>query len=107
MESEKNKRISFLDVLVERRGDSIRTSVYRKSTHTGRYLDYWSHHHPKTKTGVISCFKKRAECICLEEDSKKTEINRLKEVFIANGFPQNTVKAVMRKKTKTCNRLRR
>ena len=29
-------------------------SVYRKPTHTDQYINFASHHHPKTKTGVIS-----------------------------------------------------
>ena len=60
MEVEENNKISFLDVLVERKDFSIATSVYRKPTHTDRYLNYRSHHHPKTKTGIVSCLKRRA-----------------------------------------------
>ena len=85
MEVEENNKISFPDVLVERKSHSASTSVYRKPTHTDRYLNYRSHHHPKTKTGIISCLKSRAENICMEEESKTDEVNKLEDVFIVHG----------------------
>ena len=84
MEVEENNKISFLDVLVERKSHSASTSVYRNPTHTDRYLNYRSHHHPKTKTGIISCLKIRAENICMDEESKTDEVNTLEDVFVAN-----------------------
>ncbi|XP_018568545.1 uncharacterized protein LOC108908869 [Anoplophora glabripennis] len=43
---EKNSALSFLDVLVERKPDgTLRHRVYRKTTHTDRYLNAESHHH--------------------------------------------------------------
>ena len=39
MEKEKDERIAFLDVLVERREGSISTGVYRKDTHTHIQID--------------------------------------------------------------------
>ena len=38
MEEEQDNRIAFLDVLVQREGLKMSTSVYRKATHTDRYL---------------------------------------------------------------------
>ena len=40
METEDNGQLPFLDVLVCRTGDTMTTSVYRKKTHTERYLHY-------------------------------------------------------------------
>ena len=40
MEVEENNKISFLDVLVERKSHPASTSVYGKPTHTERYLSY-------------------------------------------------------------------
>ena len=44
MEEEQDNRITFLDVLVQREGLKMSTSVYRKATHTDRYLNFNSHH---------------------------------------------------------------
>jgi len=43
-ELEKDNRISFLDTTKTRVRGSIQVSVYRKPTHTDKYLDYNSHH---------------------------------------------------------------
>ena len=104
MEVEENNKISFLDVLVERKDFSIATSVYRKPTHTDRYLNYRSHHHPKTKTGIVSCLKRRAENICLDENSRIDEINRLEDVFLTNGFPQKRIQAALHAKPRSTPR---
>ena len=55
MEAETEGQLPFLDVLVKRDGNHLTTSVFRKRTHTDRYLHYNLHHHPRIKTGVISC----------------------------------------------------
>ena len=43
-EEESNGKIPFLDTMVEREGTSVTTTVYRKPTHTDRYLHFTSHH---------------------------------------------------------------
>ena len=42
-----NGQISFLDTLVSRKNGVTVIDVYRKPTHTDRYLDYSSHHEIK------------------------------------------------------------
>lgn len=46
MEREQQNRIAFLDVSVERKPEGFVTSEYRKPTHTDRYINFASHHHP-------------------------------------------------------------
>lgn len=48
MEEEEEGRIPFLDTMVERKGTSLSITIYRKPTHTDRYLHYTSHHHGTT-----------------------------------------------------------
>ena len=38
MELEQNNQISFLDTLITRQGNNLEVDVYRKPTHTNRYL---------------------------------------------------------------------
>ena len=50
-EKEREGKLPFLDVCVQRKGDTISTSVYRKATHTDQYMyiNFSSHHHPRIK----------------------------------------------------------
>ena len=84
LEVEDNNKTAFLDVLVERREHSMFTTVYRKPTLTDRYLNYWSHHHPRTKIGIVSCLRKRAENICGDQEPQIEDIKRLECIFLGN-----------------------
>lgn len=86
-EDEREDKLPFLDVLVKRSGKRIKTSVYRKVTHTDRYIHYTSHHHPKVLSGTIKCLKNRADCVC-DEESKMEEFEHLRRTFHANGYPR-------------------
>ena len=89
VEQEVDGRIPLLDILVERKDTSVHTSVFRK-THTDRYINFNSHHHPRILTGVIKCLKDRAVRIC-HKSKKKRELKHLEKVFRANDFPASMV----------------
>ena len=90
MEKESEGKISFLDVQIERKEGKLSTGVYRKITHTDRYINYASHHHPKTKTGVIACLRNRAEKVS-DQQSLESELSHLKKTFRANGYPPGLI----------------
>ena len=76
MEIEENNNISLLDVLITKHGDgSLAHQVYRKPTHTDRYLHANSHHFPSQKLGVINTLITRALRISdkerMEQEMKK------------------------------------
>ena len=50
---------SKLPVQLVRNGSSLETRVYRKKTHTDRYLHYNSHHHPRVNVGTVKTLKDR------------------------------------------------
>ena len=57
--------LPFLDVLVIPQPDgSLATTVYRKPTHTGQYLQWDSHHAISAKYSVISTLFHRAKEVC-------------------------------------------
>ena len=93
LEKEKDNKIAFLDVLIERKSNTLETSV---PTHTNQYLNYRSHHHPQVKLGIVQCLKQRANKICSEKNVK-AEKELLEKVFVANGYPSKRVSEAMDK----------
>ena len=69
METEKNRRLSFLDVLITRaEEEKLEFTVYRKPTHTDRYLHRTSNYHPRQKRGIIKTLKDMVwppQCLCI------------------------------------------
>ena len=97
MEVEEENQLPFLDVLVRRNGDTLSTSVYRKKTHTDRYVHFRSHHHPQVKTCVVSCLTSRPDWLCTG-DGLTEELNHLSRVFQANGYPHAAPAGVLNKR---------
>ena len=89
-------RLAFLDVLVTCSRDQLSTAVYRKPTHTDRYIRYHSHHHPRMLTGVMRGMCDRALRIC-DNTSKQPEMEHLARVFKANGFLEKLVRKTLSK----------
>ena len=74
---------------------SISTAVFRKKTHTDRYLHFDSNHPARVKRGIIQCLRHRAEKVC-NGSMRWAEIRHLREVFKANGYPETVVKRNLR-----------
>jgi len=60
-------------------------TVYRKPTHTDRYLNSGSNYHPTQKIGVIKTLSERARRICQPSELEK-ELKHLERVFGWNGY---------------------
>ncbi|XP_076246266.1 uncharacterized protein LOC143186474 [Calliopsis andreniformis] len=82
METETEQQIiPFLGVLVTRKPDgTLGHQVYRKPTHTNRYLHASSHHHPVQKNFVLSSLIHRAINIC-EEEHLPEELNHIRNTL--------------------------
>jgi hypothetical protein len=98
MEIESEAAIPFLDVLVIRKGTALTTKVYRKPTHTGRYLNFNSDHPPHVKRGIIHSLNDRASTICQERQDLLVEANNLRRDLQLNGYPQGFINTVVRSK---------
>ncbi|XP_030754214.1 uncharacterized protein LOC115881004 [Sitophilus oryzae] len=94
METEVNNQLAFLDVLVKRNGDLLDHTVYRKPTHTDRYLHKLSNHHPSQKQGIIGTLANRARRICANEHIQE-ELSHLNKAFLANGYNDREIKAAL------------
>ena len=81
-EVEKDRKIAFLDVLIERNTrNDLETSVYRKSTNNNIYIN-WNAYSPRSwKIGTLRNLIRRAITICSTKDKLQAEIKHLQEVF--------------------------
>ena len=66
-EKENNDELVFLGVLVKRHKAQFLTSVYRKKTFTGNYLNFHSFCSMKRKTNLIRTLCYQAHKICIRE----------------------------------------
>ena len=102
MEPEKERKLPFLDVLVKREDGTLRTSVYRKPTHTDQYVHYRSNHPNSVKSGIISTLTRRAINICSTPESLESEREHIRRALTEqNGYPEELVKNVMDRTTKS------
>ncbi len=89
METETSDSLPFLDVLISKRADgSLAHSVYRKPTHTDRYLNARSFHPPSVKASVNRTLLRMAHIICDDEHLPK-ELEHLNTVLKENGYRPN------------------
>ena len=78
---QEDKTIPVLDVLLVIQEDgSLGHKVYRKATHTDRYLHYNSFHHLSIKNSVCKTLMNRAKTIC-EVDNIEGELEHLRKCF--------------------------
>ena len=98
-EVEKEKKIPFLDVLLEKLPNkTIETSVYRKPTNNSIYI-HWNAYGPKQwKTGTLAGIIRRAYDICSTEEKRTTELDFIFKVFTEiNGYPRSLVRSMFKK----------
>ena len=93
---EQDNSLPFLDVLVTKEGNHTTTSIYKKKTHTDQYLHYESYHHPRIKSGIMSCLRTRAERLC-QEDNVTKEKKHLCNLFVASGYPEEMTRKFFNK----------
>ena len=86
-EEESNNKISFLDISVTRINNKLITSLYRKKTFSGVYLNFNSFLPMDYKKGLIHTLLFRAYNICADYVTLHTEIEFLKSIWQRNSFP--------------------
>jgi hypothetical protein len=107
MEIESNNVISSLDILVVKKSSTLAIRVYRKPTHTGRYLNLESSHPPYVKKGLIHSLHKRAITICQDRQDLSREIVNLRHDLQLNDYPWSFIDSVMNSKDSSRQNLER
>jgi uncharacterized protein (UPF0335 family) len=104
MEKEENNKLPFLDVMIQKHRDTIQTSVYRKPTHTGQYLNFTSNHSSNTKHGIIKTLVDRAFTICNSQETVTQELINIKKDLSTNGYPIKLIDQTINKRQNQTNR---
>ena len=87
LEREKDIHLPFLDLIVSRGvRENLETKVYRKLTHTDKYLAFDSHHPICHKKSVAKTLLRRADCLPSSLNSKAEERKYVSSVLKAKGF---------------------
>jgi predicted GIY-YIG superfamily endonuclease len=97
LELENNNCLPFLDVLVVRGDKGINTTVYRKPTHKGMYINKNSNHPDYVKRGVIKTLYTRAKNICSDDRYLSEEISNIVQEFSRNGYSKRYVNNTLAK----------
>ena len=101
VEEEHNGQLSFLDTLVARDNGFLITNVYRKPTHTDKYLDYTSHHDKNHKVSTALSLLYRAAILPNTNEGKQAENEHVIDALLTNGYPRNFIREVERKRMLT------
>ncbi|XP_035711094.1 uncharacterized protein LOC118436684 [Folsomia candida] len=103
-ETEIDKKLPFLDIIITYNNDGqIQGQVYRKPTHTGRYLNYSSYHHPSQKIAVIDALVYRALAIS-DDQFLEDELTFVTTSLTNNGYPKSLInQRILRMKKKFSN----
>ena len=76
------------DTFPKPQGEEIAVSVYRKPTHTDRYLDLSSSHPISAKRAVVRALMDQADNVCSDPDILAKEMEHLNRMLHYNNYPQ-------------------
>ena len=80
-------RINFLDLTVIRTAGGLEHEFYQKDTHSGTYLDYFSHCPEKTKINIIKSETRRIINNCSQEESIWSHLENLRAHLLKSNYP--------------------
>ena len=100
-EIEEDGKLPFLDCLVGRNNNELRTTVYRKPTHTDRLLDESSYNPTSHKATTIKTLTRRAQLVCNTPDSLSDENKYLDRVFDKNNYNTDFIRRNTHRATDT------
>ena len=97
METEKENKLSFLDVEVIREQGKFTTTVYRKPTFSDVYSNFESFLPSVYKFGMVYTLVYRCFRISSNWTQFHTELTFLKGIFRKNGYPENFIDKCFKK----------
>ena len=102
VERETDRKLAFLDTCAHRTiKGKLETDVYRKSTHTDKYLLFNSHHPRSHKMSVATTLLSRAESLTSNSVARDNERQYVINVLKENNYPKNFLKECLRRSALT------
>jgi len=81
------QRLAFLDTDIAISGSDLEISIFRKPTNTDVVLNWTACCPLQWKQGLMYCFLHRAWTICSSYAILHSEWDKLKSIFVRNGYP--------------------
>ena len=96
-EEEGKGTLPFLDVLIQKKGNSVVTGIFRKPTNTDIYLN-WNAFAPNTwKRGTLKTLLERVYILCSNIELLQKELKSLVKVFHeTNNYPHYVIKRILK-----------
>ncbi|XP_076301439.1 uncharacterized protein LOC143219320 [Lasioglossum baleicum] len=85
-EIEKDSCLSFLDINVIRNGNNLKTNWFHKSSWSGRYVNFFSHHPLQHKVRLIKGLIDRA-ILLANPEFRPENLQLIKDILRRNGYP--------------------
>lgn len=96
---------AFHDTAFVREPDGrLTTGVYRKPTHTEKYLAFDSYHLESVKCGIM-CLFERAKRLVAKPSVISHEKEHLLSVLVCNGYPSSFVQSVTKADRQHCDQI--
>ena len=90
-----NQTISFLDTeVIGNPSGNVTVAVFRKNTHTDKYLSFESHCHVNIKKAVVKTLLDRAKHIPSTADLQTQETNKFLKTLELNGYKRNFIERI-------------
>ena len=90
-------KLPCLDVLFHKKEDgTLKTTVYRKKTHTDQYLNFASHHPLHHKQGVVRTLLDRADALVSDPEDKAAEYEHVSQALMTCGYPKKVINDVIK-----------
>ena len=87
-ETETECQLAFLGVMITRNpNQSINMTVYRKLTHTNKYLKFSSHHPLAHKIAVVWTLHSRAQALTSTPVARSQKEQTISQALIQDGYP--------------------
>ena len=107
MELEQNRSLPSMDVRFTRLpSGALEREVYRKPTHTNRYIHADSHQPMNVKSATIRCLVDRAFKVCSSNAIRERELETIRTIMVENGYKRKFVNKVIRRQIRRSERSR-